>query len=394
MALPTQMKVGVNLFLSSPKSVTGAFIYIEEILPALFRAGRGRTYYLLGHLDTIKYFKNKYQNFSNVKYHVFDIRRDIFVNPIRALRKLSAKIRNDYATRETIFTKEVNLFLKKENIGLYFSPSQTIFPTGLVGVKNVTTILDLQFEYFPENFPASYLEKRRRDAMYAVEHSDCLIAISNYTKKTLVEKYDGKPEKIQTVLWAAHEAKAELVKIDAPQDFVLYPAALWPHKNHHVLIKALGILKDRLPTLHVIFTGLIKGQDLKRNLDSLIEKEEVKNRVSFLGFLSDGKLRSLYNETRGLVFPSSFEGFGIPLVEAMQFGVPIIAADNTSITEVVGNVGILVKTGDAEALAGAIEKVLTDKRLRDELIEKGRERAKIFSWEKAAEETLAVFNSI
>src|SRR3990167_3622722 len=358
MALPTQMKVGVNLFLSSPKSVTGAFIYIEEILPALFRAGRGRTYYLLGHLDTIKYFKNKYQNFSNVKYHVFDIRRDIFVNPIRALRKLSAKIRNDYATRETIFTKEVNLFLKKENIGLYFSPSQTIFPTSLVGVKSVTTILDLQFEYFPENFPASNLEK------------------------------------IQTVLWAAHEAKAELVKIDAPQDFVLYTAALWPHKNHHVLIKALGILKDRLPTLHVIFTGLIKGQDLKRNLDSLIEKEEVKNRVSFLGFLSDGKLRSLYNETRALVFPSSFEGFGIPLVEAMQFGVPIIAADNTSITEVVGNVGILVKTGDAEALAGAIEKVLTDKRLRDELIEKGRERAKIFSWEKAAEETLAVFNSI
>ena len=92
--------------------------------------------------------------------------------------------------------------------------------------------------------------------------------------------------------------------------------------------------------------------------------------------------------------PSSFEGFGIPLVEAMQFGVPVIAADNTSIAEVVGNAGILVKTGDAEALAGAIEKVLTDKSLRDELIEKGHERAKIFSWEKAAKETLAVFNSI
>src|SRR3989344_1391330 len=335
------MKIAVNLFLTSPKSITGAFIYIEDILPALFRTDSNNTYYLLGHAETIKYFKDSYHDFSNVKFRVFDIRRDIFINPFRALKKLVAKVRDDNRARENIIRGEVSAFLKKEGINIYFSPSQTIYPRGLDDIKHVTTILDLQFDYFPENFSTHYLEERRRDAKYAVDHSEKLIAISEYTKKTLRDKYNAPLDKMGVIYFAPHEIENTPVTIRLPSEFVFYPAALWPHKNHAVLIKALGILKDRFPKLCVVCAGVV-----------------------------------------------------IPLVEAMQFGVPVIAADNTSIAEVVGNAGILVKTGDAEALAGAIEKVLTDKSLRDELIEKGHERAKIFSWEKAAKETLAVFNSI
>src|SRR3989344_642382 len=355
------MKVAVNLFLASPKSITGAFVYIQDILPALFRADPSTTYYLLGGTETVEYFRALYKDIPNVRFRIFDIRRDLFANPVRAIRKLLAKMRNDFETREAIIVAEVNAYIKKEGIGVYFSPSQTLFPRGLEQVKTVTTILDLQFDYLPENFPPSYLEKRRRDARYTVEHSDCLIAISHYTAKTLEEKYAASPSKMKVIWWAPHEnTKGPSNNVEVPRNFVFYPAAIWPHKNHAVLIKALGILKDRSPQLHVVCTGVVKGKDLKGELEALAESEGVRERVLFMGFLPDEDLPSIYTRAKALVFPSAFEGFGLPLIEAMQFGVPVIAADNTSITEVVADAGILVPTGDAQALAQAIERVRSE----------------------------------
>lgn len=386
------MKVAINLFLASPKSITGAFVYIEDILPALFTCDTSVTYYLLGHAETIEYFRSKYQYaYPNVKYRIFDIRRDVYTNPFRALLKLVAKMKKDNDLRERIIAKEVQTFFSKEKIDVYFSPSSVIYPRDVHDVKNVTTILDLQPEYFPENFTEKYLAERRRDALYATEHSERLIAISKYTKKTIEEKYGTDPKKISVIYFAPHEIKNTPTTITLPKEFIFYPAAVWPHKNHRILIKALGILKDRLPSLHVLCAGVIKRKELRQELEALIATEGLQGRVQFPGYIADGNLRLVYKKTKALVFPSSFEGFGIPLVEAFQFGVPVVAAENSSITEVVDGTGILVETGNAAALAEAIEKVVTDDRLRKEMIRKGHERAKMFSWDTAARETLAVF---
>ena len=392
--IPAHMKVAVNLFLASPKSITGAFVYIQDILPALFTSDTGTTYYLLGHADTIAYFKSQYQKYPNVKYRVFDVRRDVYVNPFRALMKLIAKLKKGTDLRERIIAKEVRKFFTKERIAVYFSPSSVIYPRNVQGVKNVTTILDLQPEYFPDNFSEKYLAERRRDALYATEHSDRLIAISEYTKKTIEEKYGTDPKNIRVIYFAPHEIEDTPADITLPKDFIFYPAALWPHKNHHILIKALGMLKNRLPSLHAVCAGVIKRKELKKELETMIEKEGLQGRVSFSGFVYGGNLRLIYAKATALVFPSAFEGFGIPLVEAFQFGLPVIAADNSSITEVVNDSGIVVETGNAAALANAIEKVITDKNLRAELIRKGHVRAKMFSWEAAAKETLDVFYSV
>lgn len=385
------MKIAVNLFLASPKSITGAFVYIEDILPALFKADTRHTYYLLGHAETIEYFRSKYRHFPNVKYRVCDIRRDILVNPARALLKLVAKLKKNNELRERIVATEVQTFFDKKDIDVYFSPSSVIYPRGLHGARNITTILDLQPEYFPENFPQSYLAMRRRDATYAAQHSERLIAISEYTKKTLEEKYGTDPGKMRVIYFAPHEIEHTQVDTALPEDFIFYPAALWPHKNHRVLIKAMSLLKGRFPSLHAVCAGVVKRKELKTELEALAEAEGLAGQVVFPGYMSGGNLRQIYAKARALVFPSAFEGFGIPLVEAMHFGLPIVAADNSSITEVVGDAGILVQTGDEHALAKAIEKVLTDTDLRNELIRKGRERAKLFSWDKTALETLAVF---
>ena len=292
------MKIAVNLFLTSPKSITGAFIYIEDILPALFRTDSNNTYYLLGHAETIKYFKDSYHDFSNVKFRVFDIRRDIFINPFRALKKLVAKVRDDNRARENIIRGEVSAFLKKEGINIYFSPSQTIYPRGLDDIKHVTTILDLQFDYFPENFSTHYLEERRRDAKYAVDHSEKLIAISEYTKKTLRDKYNAPLDKMGVIYFAPHEIENTPVTIRLPSEFVFYPAALWPHKNHAVLIKALGILKDRFPKLCVVCAGVVKKEKLKKELELMAESECVGERVLFPGYMFGGNLRLIYEKVK------------------------------------------------------------------------------------------------
>ena len=261
-------------------------------------------------------------------------------------------------------------------------------------VKKVTAIMDLQHEYFPENFSAAYLKQRKEDYKYAAEHSNRLIAISEYTKKSLQDKCGVAPEKIKVIYFAPQEIKSGPTSFSAPTEFIFYPAALWPHKNHRVLIEALRILKDRFPSLHAVCAGTIKGENFKKDLELIAEKEGLKDRVLFPGCLFNGDLYSLFTRARALVFPSAFEGFGIPLVEAFQLGLPVIAADNTSIAEVVDGAGILVKTGDAEVLAEAIERVITNNTLRDKLIQKGRERAKMFSWEKAGKETLKVFTQL
>lgn len=386
------MKIAVNLFLTSPKSITGAFVYIQNILPVLFKANKENTYYLLGEPDTIEYFRLLYKDTPNVKFHVFNIRRDVFVNPVRAAKKLIAKIRHDYNSHENILSHEVNTILTKKKIDLYFSPASTIFPHGLNNIKKITTIMDLQHEYLPENFSSDYLKKRRKTFSYAIENSNHIIAISEYTKKTILEQYPNSLGKVSVVYFATQEIKNSPVNFNIPKEFLFYPAALWSHKNHRVLIQSLAILKDKFPSLHIVCAGLIKNKVLKHELETIAKSEGLNDRVHFPGILFGGDLRALYTQAKALVFPSSFEGFGIPLLEAFQFDLPVIATDNTSITEIVGDAGILVKTGDAQALADAISQIITNTKLRNELIQKGRERVKLFSWEKVAHETLKIFN--
>lgn len=386
----TSMNIAVNVLLASPKNATGAFIYLENILPALCEIDAQVTYHLVGSAETIAYFKTRLRRFSNVRYRICDIRRDFVVNPWRALMKLTAKLRKDNELRGRIVAREIQAYLHTEEIAVYFSPSGSIYPQGLQGVRHVTTILDLQPEYFPGNFPPNYLKERRQAAEYAVKRSARLIAISEFTKKTLVETYTADPKKVEVIYLAPHRMSERAGTLVLPEDFIFYPAALWPHKNHCVLVKALGVLKDRFPSLHLVCTGMVKRKDVKAAVDALTEEEGLIERVHFLGYVAEDDMHTVYKKAKALVFPSSFEGFGIPLVEAFQFGVPVIAANNTSITEVVDGAGALVPTGDVAALAEAIEKVIGDKHFRARLIEKGHERAKLFFWEKAARETLTV----
>src|SRR3989338_3180849 len=117
------MKIAVNLFFTSPKSATGTFIYIQNILLALSKADIKNIYYLFGEEETIVYFKSLYGHFPNVRFHTIGIMRDLWMNPIRAVKKLVAKVKHDYRTHEKIIALEINRIIDKEGIDLYFSPA-------------------------------------------------------------------------------------------------------------------------------------------------------------------------------------------------------------------------------------------------------------------------------
>ncbi|OGN10641.1 MAG: hypothetical protein A3J46_05540 [Candidatus Yanofskybacteria bacterium RIFCSPHIGHO2_02_FULL_41_11] len=388
-------KIAINLLSISPKSSTGSFVYIKNLLDSLFALDTDSLYFLIIDNASRTYFIKRFKNYPNVKYHAVSIRRDLLLNPVRALLKLWAKIKKDRRRREAIIKGEVQRFLDKKRINLMFFPSGTMYPAGLKNIKTVTTVFDLQHEYFPNNFSNAYLARRRTDTAYASHNSDRIIAISEFTKRSIVEKYEINPDKIIVIYLAPQQEKDSRPSLSGlPANFIFYPAAIWLHKNHRILIEATKVLKSKFPNLHLVFTGMTKSKKIKEELYALTEAYGLTDRIHFFGFVPDEDMPSIYKQAKALVYPSSFEGFGIPLVEAFKFGTPVIAADNSSISEVVGGAGILFKTGDLGMLTKGIERILSDDSLRGDLIKKGRERAKDFSWDASARKTLDVLNHL
>lgn len=386
--------IAVSLLSISPESATGSFVYIKNLLDNLLALDKDNFYYLILTSANGRYFTNRYQSYRNIRYYVSDARRDFFLNPFRALLKVSAKIRNNRQAREAIIRKEIQRFIGNNKVNIMFFPAGTIYPAGLQHVKTITTVLDLQHEYVPNNFLETYLARRKKDSAYVAYNSDHIIAISNFTKNSLIEKYGISPDKVTVIYLAPQSVVIDKTDLKLPKNFIFYPAAIWPHKNHMVLVEAMNLLKFRFPDLHLIFTGLIKNKNLKEKLDALIASYGLKDKMHFLGFVPDKDLPLIYKNTRALVYPSSFEGFGIPLVEAFNYGAAVVAADNTSISEIVGDAGLLFETGNVEMLTRSVEKILLDETLRDNLIRKGKKRAGNFSWVETARKTFYVLKRL
>ena len=380
------MKTGIliNLLSFTPSSATGVFVYADNLIRELTRIDSGRTYWIAVRNDMYRYLQGSLRDRGNVQYIVFG-KFSLF------LPRIAARIFKNRSILEAAIRRRFQALIDRHAIRVAFFPSGALYPRGLRNVASIVTLYDLQQEYFPENFSSRHLQRRREDNRYAAQNADRILTISEFTKKTVVENYGVREEKI-TVTHLAPRNFPVPEAISLPRQYIFYPAALWPHKNHLVLFQAFSILKNTFPELHVVLTGTEKQRNMLVEIRRTAEQNGVADRVHYLGHVSDSTLYTIYKNAAALVFPSSFEGFGVPLVEAFSLGVPVVAADNTSIPEIVDGAGILVPTGDAKALADSLERLLTDQKLRSELIAKGYERVKLFSWDKTAEATLKVFN--
>jgi glycosyltransferase involved in cell wall biosynthesis len=383
----------VSLLGLSYKDVTGGFVYAENLLEHLLEIDREHTYCLILNLRSLHYFKKRYGARSNIRFFVVDVRQDIFLNPLRALKKIFLKIRKDERGLEKMVRKEIQNFLHRHRITLLFFPASHVYPRGLTRVRTIVTVYDLQHIHFPEYFSERARARRDEQYRYIALHADHIISISNYTKDDLVRRYSIPREKIAVIHLGGRRAK-ETRKVEVPRQYMFYPAAFWPHKNHLFLIEALEDLQSRFPDLHLVFTGVTKKKQARETLEHASIVRSLEHKIHFLGFVEEEELAYIYKHASLLAFPSSFEGFGMPIVEAFEYGIPVIAADNSSITEVVGSAGLLFETNNIAKFVQHVTAVLANKSQREALIQRGRERAKLFSWRKTAEQTHALFDSL
>jgi glycosyltransferase involved in cell wall biosynthesis len=231
--------------------------------------------------------------------------------------------------------------------------------------------------------------------------ADKIIAVSNSTKNDLINYFNIPEEKIRVILLAADEKfkplsnkeiKEAKQKYNLNFPFILYVGTLEPRKNIPSLIKAFYKLKKKTLQYKLVITGK-KGWKYKEIFET-IDKLNLQNDVVFTGYVSDDDLPALYNAADLFVYPSIYEGFGLPPLEAMACGTPVITSNTSSLPEVVGDAGIMIDPPDVDGLADAMHEVLTNEGLRANMIKKGLGRAKMFSWEKCARETLEVYEEV
>ena len=266
----------------------------------------------------------------------------------------------------------------------------------------VVSIHDLSFEHLPRTFKWRSRKQLRITVRRSVRQAAQVIALSQHGRGDIIDTYKVSPEKITAIPLAAAEHfrpvknEAELQRVrkiyGIEGDYILAVGAIQPRKNLGRLIAAYSGLRmaqpeGKLPKL--VLAG--KCAWLYDETLHAIAELGLKDSVILTGYVPENDLPTLYSGALCFVYPSYFEGFGLPPLEAMQCGVPVIVGNQTSLPEVVGDAGVLVDPFNVEALAVAIDRVISNSDLRSELGVKGMARAKLFEWRETARQTLAIY---
>ena len=278
-------------------------------------------------------------------------------------------------------------------------PFTILEPLGLK-IPSVLTFWDMQQEFYPDFFTKR--EKRFRKYTYAAsaQQAKRIIVSSNFTKECLVDRYGIHPDKIDVIYTGIGDEyrpitdSAILTAVKSryrlPDVFIYYPAALWPHKNHRTLLDALCLIRDRYGlVVNLVLSGMSTGRT--GELRTEILKRNLQDTITVLGYIPYEELPCLYNLATVMVYPSLFEGFGIPLVEAMACGCPVVCSNRTSLPEVVGNAALLFDPLSVDEIASRIFNTLNDAVIRRKMSVNGLKQAERFNWRETARLTQAVY---
>lgn len=294
--------------------------------------------------------------------------------------------------------------LFREKPDVLFMPIQTLPFIKPSHTKTVITIHDLAFLFYPETFPAGDRIKHKVFAWHAIKRADKIIAVSEATKKDITECYGTLPEKIKVIhhgydngLFRPFQNQSDCDIIEAVKNkyhitkpYVLYIGALQPRKNILGLVKAFELLNADTNTHQFVIAG---GKAwLYEELFEYIKKTPYRDKIILTGRFETEELPALLWGSELLVLASFYEGFGLPVIEAMACGVPVITSRVSSLPEVAGNAAILVDPQNPDSIAAAIRNILGNSVLKQRLIQDGFQNVKRFSWEQCARETMDVFN--
>jgi glycosyltransferase involved in cell wall biosynthesis len=287
---------------------------------------------------------------------------------------------------------------RRARLDVFHAPSYT---APIAGPRPlVLTIHDISYERNPEWYPYKRDPLRRAFYRHSARTADRVITDSEFSKREIVEAYSLRPDSIRVVPLAAARtfSPGPLLPLPSlwPQQFMLHVGDLHARRNLPMVARAVAAVRSRRPSwanLGLVMAGVDRGMGTE--LEALSDGSPGSTPlITFAGVTTEAQLLALYRAAMALVYPSRYEGFGLPLLEAMACGTPVIAARTSSIPEVVGDAGVLLDPDDEAGWIAAIERVLDDRLHRGRLRDQGLSRAGEFSWQRTAEETARVYRDV
>lgn len=229
---------------------------------------------------------------------------------------------------------------------------------------------------------------------HAINKSKKIITVSQATKNDIIKHFPNIPsDKIMVVYEGVINLQHTTYKLQATTHFpfLLYIGNCYPHKNLEKLLEAFSIIHQQIPDLHLMIAG--RSDVFLKSLKNIANETEAASFIHFEENPSDERLAQLYVQAKLYVFPSRIEGFGLPALEAMHMSLPVACSDIPCLNEILGDAAMYFKKEDPKDIARVIQQILKDPDKQKELIEKGRERIKLYSWEKMAKEIVNVYKS-
>ncbi|MBU1177685.1 glycosyltransferase family 4 protein [Patescibacteria group bacterium] len=284
-------------------------------------------------------------------------------------------------------------------VDLFFMPNM-LFSAFSAECRQVVTFHDLSYLFFPQ----FYSTKRRWwhravDPRHLAERAEKIIAVSNSTKIDLIDYFGVADDKVTVVhsgvdlTTTSEDLTAVKRRYNLPAEFILHLGVIEPRKNVIGLVAAFEKIKARTNIPHKLVLAGSPGW-LYRKIYARVKKSPVANDIMLLGFIDHRHKSALYKLADLFVFPSFYEGFGFPTLEAMKYETPVVTSPISSLPEICGTAALYADPYDVNELAEVIQQGLQDKTLRKKLVTEGLKQVEKFNWEKSARETLAVFESL
>ena len=368
------MRIGID-FHSAEREGSGNYTYIRNLVDSLIKIDHENEYFL--YVTNIKYpYYEQFKKIRNVRLCLTKSNNPFIRIPILGMRT----------------------FIDKIDV-LHVQYIASPFHRG----KLIVTIHDISFLHFPECFRK--FERFRQKVLIPIniKKADKILTVSKYSREDIIKSYNVLPQTIEFTyngvkpifkpLEGLTKANEALKHYGISGKFIFFVGRIDARKNISSLMKAFMLLKQKKQIPHQL---VISGKEdfLPRQIQEEIEISQYRKDIIFTGYLQATYLPLFYNLADVFVYPSLYEGFGLPCLEAMSCGCPVVSSNISSIPEIVNGAGLLIDPLDTEELAIAIHRVISNPKLREELKEKGLKQANQFSWDNTAQKTLEVYKEV
>ncbi|NKQ37863.1 MAG: glycosyltransferase family 4 protein [Chloroflexi bacterium] len=286
-------------------------------------------------------------------------------------------------------------------LDLFHSPDFVLPPVS-GHIPTLLTVHDISFVHYPEVYPPKLVGYLNRIVPWSIARASHVLADSQATKQDLVDVWQVAPDKVTVLYSGVHERFQPVTDVEkltavrqkyeiGDQPYILSVGTIQPRKNYQMLIRAFQPVAAQYPHNLIISGG--KGW-LYEEMMAEVERQGVNGRVHFIGFVDDADLPALYSDADLFVFPSLYEGFGLPLLEAMACGVPVISSDASSLPEVAGDTAVLLSPHDQAAWTNTMLDLLAHPDKRTALVAGGFRQARQFTWQTAAHSLLEIYQKL